>query len=105
VAITSLDPVNGSRLARGQQVTLTASIHYELHDDHGFVSLVIQDQAGRLLLNDPNPEPVSSRTGEVTLKGTFTVPSDATRIDVFLPLFARPGGSTGSVARATYIVQ
>ena len=105
IRITNLDPADGSTLQKGQRVSVAATVHYEIGEEDGFVALVVQDQTGKGLTEGLIAENVSAPSGDVTLKGTFTVPMDATRIEVFLPLSGPDAGSTSTVAGATYKVR
>ena len=105
IRITSLEPTDGSTLAPGQRVTVTATVHYQLYEDQGAVALVIQDQSGKSLFDTLIGEVVRSGTGDLTLSGSFTVPVNATRIDVLLPLAGSTRGATITVAAAKYDVR
>jgi tetratricopeptide (TPR) repeat protein len=103
IRIVSLEPRDGTVLAPGQHVAVLATVHYEL-EGTGRVALVLQDETG------PVPgasldEAAATGAGDVTLKGTFTVPATATRIDLFLPLTAEGARVTSTVAGATYPVR
>ena len=106
VEVVEISPPDGSGLARGQEVEVTARVRYDLQAaDRGSVTLVVQDQRGRSLLR-PQPEAVVKRgPGEVTLKGAFKVPHDASGVDVLFPLGAYHSGSTRSVAAVHYGVE
>jgi hypothetical protein len=105
IRIVSLDPKDGVELVRGQRVTLIARVGYEIRGDVGVVGLVIQDSGGRLLTDTPVSEMVSTRSGTLTLTAEFTVPEDATRIEVFVPLLCPTTASTTTVAAARYGVK
>jgi hypothetical protein len=103
IRIVSLDPKDGAGIVHGQRVTLTATVRYQIDVTPGVVALVVQDQAGKLLMEPPPFETVATRSGQVTLTGTFTVPEDATRIEVRIPLGAQSGLATPA-ASARYAV-
>ena len=103
IRIVSLEPKEGTVLAPGQRVDIVATVHYEL-EAKGRVDLVIQDDTG------PVPgaslaEAPASGSGDLTLRGSFTVPAAATRIEVFLPLSAGDVPLTSTVAHAAYPVR
>ena len=105
IRIVRLDPKEGIKLARGQRMTLTATVRYDLSADQGRVALVIQDEAGKSLTEASPAESVVGLSGEVSLTGTFTVPGTATRIDVLLPLYTSQTVPTTIVATAHYAVK
>jgi tetratricopeptide (TPR) repeat protein len=105
IRILRLDPKEGTELASGQRVTLTAAVRYNLSTDQGTVALVIQDEAGKSLIEPSPAENVVGRTGEATLTGTFTVPAKATRIDVLLPLYTSQKLPTTIIAATHYAVK
>jgi hypothetical protein len=105
IRIESLEPKEGSTLARGQRVTVTATVRYELHSDPSMAMLMIQDQTRMALIASPVSQVAKPGTGEITLTGSFTVPDSATRIDVLLALMDPRLGSTSTVASATYEVR
>jgi hypothetical protein len=103
IRIVSLEPKDGTVLAPGQQVSITASVHYELEGE-GRVALVVQDETGPVP-GASQAEAPATGSGELTLKGTFTVPARATRIEVFLPLTPGDVPVTSTVAHAAYPVR
>jgi len=105
IRIVRIDPKEGAELVRGQRVTLTATVRYDLNADEGMVALVIQNEAGRSLTDTLPAESVAGPSGEITLTGTFTVPGNATRIDVLLPLHASLTTATTTVTAAHYAVK
>lgn len=105
VSIAGLDPREGTVLRRQQHVSLVVTVRYRLEADAAVAGLVVQDQAGRPVIDSPVSEALAARSGEATLKGSFTVPADATRIDVFVPLTSGEEGATTTVATASFPVK
>jgi hypothetical protein len=105
IGIVSLEPEDGSSVVSGGRVTVKATVRYELRGDSGTITLVVQDQAGKALLEVQPSREVTARSGEITLEGAFTVPRDATRIELFLPLSSGQGADTSTVAVASYRVE
>ncbi|HEX9725833.1 MAG TPA: tetratricopeptide repeat protein [Vicinamibacteria bacterium] len=105
IRIESIEPKEGSTLKRGQQVTVRATVRYEPHDRESAVALVVQDDSRRSLLASSISEVAKPGTGELTLTGTFTVPDNANRVDVFLALTDPGRNSTSTVAAVYYKAQ
>jgi tetratricopeptide (TPR) repeat protein len=103
IRIVSVDPNDGAKVAPGAQVTVKATVHYELKGPSGRIALVVQDQAGKSV-GTVRSRVVTQRAGELALEVTFSVPGDATRLDVFVPLTSREGAATRTVATAHYVV-
>jgi len=54
IRIVRLDPEDGATVVRGEPVTVKATVRYELKGEYGMISLFLQDQAGKALL-EPRP--------------------------------------------------
>jgi tetratricopeptide (TPR) repeat protein len=103
IRIVSLEPKDGTALQPGQQVAVSIKVHYE-QEGTGRVALVLQDETGPLPGASLEEAEVKG-TGDVTLKGSFTVPALATRIDLFVPLTPAGAQATSAVVGATYPVR
>ncbi len=105
IQLSSLSPPAGSKLRPGQQVDFVATVRPELREaEGGVVLLSVQDDTQRPLFVS-QPTVVRTRTGgEVTLKGTFTVPDQAHQVDVWVAP-AGPGSVTSAAAWARYLVE
>jgi tetratricopeptide (TPR) repeat protein/transglutaminase-like putative cysteine protease len=100
VEITSMNPARASLLSRGQQVTLAVTVRYRVLVDGAVATLVVQDQTGRSVVDPQVRQVLSGRSGDATLTATFTVPANATHIDVFVPVTGDMADSTNVVANA-----
>jgi tetratricopeptide (TPR) repeat protein len=101
--IVVLDPADGTVLAPGQQVDIVATVHYEA-PSKGRVALVVLDASGPVPGGELAEAPASG-SGEVTLRGRFTVPATATTIGVFVPLMVGRVPATTTIGHATYPVR
>jgi hypothetical protein len=89
IALNSVDPAPGTRLLRGSEVTITASITYKLSiADHGLVVLVLQHEKNRPVSPDGKSvsQEVAAPEGTLVLKQTLTVPRKAKEIRLFINL-------------------
>jgi hypothetical protein len=101
--IVVLEPADGTVLAPGQQVEIVATVHYEA-PSKGRVALFVLDASGPVPGGELAEAPASG-SGEVTLRGRFTVPVAATRIGVVVLLMAGDVPATTNVGHATYPVR
>jgi hypothetical protein len=107
IAITSITPASGTRLAPGSNVTFSGTVRYELASaGTGIIVLVIEDQASRVLTTGAQPSAVVSRgQGTVSLSDSIVVPATGvSQVVVFFPLSPAGSTSTNIVATATYPV-
>ncbi|HZF08849.1 MAG TPA: hypothetical protein VFE33_08680 [Thermoanaerobaculia bacterium] len=106
IAITSITPAVGTKLAPGSTVTFTATVSYSLVSaSSGTITLVIENQSDQSLTTTQPQMTVANGSGTASLTGSVTVPATGvTTIQVFFPL--TPAGSTGSpaIAAALYPV-
>src|SRR5215510_487359 len=76
LVITSLDPLAGTPIARGQPVTFTVTMNYVLESaPKGLIALVLQDENGRSLVPD-HPQvkrEIVKGSGTMTLTDTVTI--------------------------------
>jgi tetratricopeptide (TPR) repeat protein len=104
IEIAELDPPDGAKLQRGQSVKVVAVVRYDLRAARGSVTLVIQDQEAHSLVVPQAITTVERGAGKATLSSSFTVPANATRIDLFLPLNGPEKAATRTVTSAHYTV-
>jgi len=106
IAINSIAPAAGTKLAPGSTVTFTTSVGYTLVSaSSATITLVIEDQNDQPLTVTQPQLTVAAGTGTVSLTGPVTIPATGvTTLQVFIPL--TPAGSTGSptIAAALYPV-
>jgi hypothetical protein len=105
VSITALEPGRDAVLKRGQQVSLTVTVRYRIDVDTAVAALVVQDQRGRRLADGKVTQVLRSRSGEATLKGTFTVPGKATEVYVLVPISSNGDSATTIVDAARFRAQ
>jgi tetratricopeptide (TPR) repeat protein len=107
VEVVHADPPVGTVLHKGQHIALTVTIRYTLEAaDHGRINLMPPSQ-GEVSVSSPEASmaKIDRGTGEVTLRETFDVASDATEVQVLIPLWGDGIRSTSSVGTLRYRVE
>ncbi|HVT16478.1 MAG TPA: hypothetical protein VHQ90_09925 [Thermoanaerobaculia bacterium] len=107
LALVTIAPAAGTRLAAGSAVTFAATLHYQLGSAaSGTIAEVIENQTGGLLGSGPQVSVTVNRgQGSVQLADRITVPlSGVTQVEVFFPLTPAGVTTTSIVATATYPV-
>ncbi len=91
-------------LRRGRTVSLSARVRYELSSGGGLVKLFAAAMPrGRSVEVDART--VTEPSGTIELSGSFSVPSDATRVDLVASLYAGSATYTQTVATAFLAVE
>ena len=103
ISIVAAEPAPGSVLRRGSTVEFRVSVSYDLQTaPTGAIFLVVQDQTGRSIQTTQPFVNVSQGAGRVELSQSLTVPADADRVDLFVPMANFTSTSTRVVARVEY---
>jgi hypothetical protein len=87
--LVSIDPLPGTPLVRGSEVTIVASVTYQMSiAAKGTIVFVPQDEKNRPVGENESraKQDVEAPSGAVTLRQTFVVPSNAKELRLFIPL-------------------
>lgn len=104
IRIIETIPERGTVLSKGSEVHLVVNVEYALTGSKiGAISLVIQDQDNKPIVQ--TSVVVKPGFGKVTLKKDFKVPSDATSVFVFTPLYGQDRSSSIDAPSFGYSVE
>ena len=100
--IVALDPPAGTELVRGQQVSISATLEYAFPGTSAMIAMVAGNPSAQ-----PPPAPVASEflmvpAGQVTLKGSVTVPFKISQFGVLIVLVTPDGGGGATTTQANY---
>jgi hypothetical protein len=102
ITLNSIDPAPGTPLTRGSEVTITASVTYQMSvANQGRVVLVCQERRNRCITETGKQvtQTVMAPSGTATLTQKVTIPTEGKEIRIFIPLV--PAGLTRTTGEVT----